>query len=284
MNSDIMNDLEGRTAILTGASGGLGLYIAQALASQKMNLVVSALLGSGLDEIVAKLSDQTRIISVPADVMDKTALESLVLKASRTFGAIDVLINNVGIAMFFPYHRLRAEDIERAINVNLTSTLLLTWMVLPGMLERRCGHIVNISSLSAKGGPPCAELYAATKAGLIAFTESLRAEYCGTGVSASAICPGFVEAGIYQRAVEDTGLIAPRLMGTSSPEAVAYSVIQAIKKDIPEIVVNPGPTRLLTTAAELSPSFAEWVMRHFGINRWFKKVAEVRERKGTPNR
>jgi hypothetical protein len=73
-------------------------------------------------------------------------------------------------------------------------------------------------------------------------------------------------------------------MGTSSPEAVAYSVIQAIKKDIPEIVVNPGPTRLLTTAAELSPSFAEWVMRHFGINRWFKKVAEVRERKGTPNR
>jgi short-subunit dehydrogenase len=279
-----VDDLEGRTAILTGASGGLGMYIAKALASQKMNLVLTALSGSTLDDVAAKISHQTKVLSFPADLADRAALESLIINARNAFGAIDLLVNNAGVAMFFPYHKLRSDDIKRSINVNLTSSLLLTRMVLPGMLERGSGHIVNISSLSGKAGPSCAELYVATKAALIAFTESLRAEYRGTGVSASVICPGFVEAGIYQRAVEDTGLTAPWILGTSSPERVARAVVEAIKKDRPEIIVNPGPTRLLTTVAEFFPSFAEWVLRYFGINDWFRRVAETREQRGTLHR
>jgi len=274
-----MNHLEGRTAILTGASGGLGPYIAQALAKQKMNLVLSALSASSVDEIATKLSNQTKVVNIPANVVDERDLESLVLQSTNELGAIDVLINNAGVEMFFPYHKVNTDDIRRIVAINLTAALLLTRLVLPQMLARRCGHIVNISSLSGKAGSPCAELYTATKAGLIAFTESLRAEYRGTGVSASVICPGFVEAGIYQRVVEDTGLTAPWILGTSPPDAVAKAVLQAIKKDIPEIIVNPGPTRFLTTIAEFSPSFAEWFGRQFGISKWFKKVAEIRERK-----
>ena len=142
--------------------------------------------------------------------------------------------------MFSHYHTLPINDIERSININLTSAMVLTPIALPEMLDRRRGHIVNMSSLSAKAGPPCAEPYTATKAGLIAFTEALRAEYRGTGVSASVICPGFVTAGIYQRIVDETGLTAPWLLGTSSAESVAQAIVRAIKKDIPKIGTNPA--------------------------------------------
>jgi len=206
-------------------------------------------------------------------------LERLVNAVIAKYGSLDLLVNNAGIETFSRYHTIPLDEIERNIKVNLTSAMLLTAMVLPGMLNHRRGHIINISSLSVKAGPPCAEPYAATKAGLIAFTESLRAEYRETGVSASVICPGFVTAGIYQRIVDETGLRAPRILGTSSPELVAHAVIRAVKEDIPEIITNPGPTRLLTTLAELSPSFAEWAMRRIGAVEWFMKVAKFRGEK-----
>jgi short-subunit dehydrogenase len=162
----------------------------------------------------------------------------------------------------------------------LLGTMFLTRLVLPGMLDRGFGHVVNISSLSGKAGPPCCESYAASKAGIIAFTESLRAEYSESGIGFSVVCPGFVETGIYQRVVEETGLKISRLLGTSSADDVANAVIRAIKKNSPEIIINPGPTRMLTTLAELSPRLGEQLMRLLGVVKWFKDVATTRERKG----
>jgi len=273
-----MRDLEGRTAVLTGASGGIGPHIAQALGREKMNVVLTGLSAAGLDQLATKMQT-TNVISILTDVTERTALEQLVKAVTTKYGSVDLLVNNAGIEMFSRYHMLSLDDIERNIKVNLTSAMLLTYLVLPGMLNRRSGHIINMSSLSAKAAPPCAEPYAATKAGLIAFTESLRAEYREAGVSASVICPGFVTAGIYQRIVDETGVCAPRILGTSSPELVARAVVRAVKEDIPEIIINPGPTRLLTTLAELSPSFAEWVMHRIGAVEWFMKVAKFREDK-----
>jgi len=205
-------------------------------------------------------------------------LEMLVTTANREFGTVDVLVNNAGIEKLFAYHKLNTGEIERVVSVNLTGAMLLTRMVLPGMLKQRRGHIVNISSLAGKAGPPCFEPYAATKAGLIAFTESLRAEYRGTGISASVICPGFVRAGIYPQLKEEAATDGPRILGPSSPEEVASAVLRAIYRDTPEIIVNPGPTRLSTALAELSPSLAEWVMRRSGVVEWFRKCAVARER------
>jgi short-subunit dehydrogenase len=272
-----MRELIGRTAIITGASGGLGSHIAQVLADQKMNLVLCGLAGTPLDQLAEKVSGTTSAITVLTDVTNRNSLEHLVRTTMQAFGGLDLLVNNAGVEMISRYHMLALDDIEHNINVNLTGAMLLTRLVLPGMLSRKCGHIINISSLSAKAGPPFAEPYAATKAGLIAFTESLRAEYQQTGVSASVICPGFVTAGIYQRIVDETGLCAPRLLGTSSAHLVAQAVVKAVKEDIPEIIINPGPTRLLTTLAELSPSLAEWIMKRIGAVDWFMNVAKFRE-------
>ena len=274
-----MRELKGCTAVITGAAGGIGPYIAQALGNEKMNVVLAGLSVSTLDELAGKMSQTTNVISVLTDVTARTDLERLVNTVTKTYGGADLLVNNAGVEMFSRYHTLPLDEIERQIKINLTSAMLLTSLVLPGMLSRRRGHIINISSLSAKAAPPCAEPYAATKAGLIAFTESLRAEYKDEGVSASVICPGFVTAGIYQRIVDETGLCAPRLLGTSAPALVAHAVVRAVKEDIPEIIINPGPTRLLTTIAELSPPFAEWAMRRIGAVEWFMKVAKFREEK-----
>ncbi len=275
-----MRDLAGRTAILTGASRGIGPYIARELAGQKLNLVLTAESESGLEDVAAEVRARgVKSIVVPSDVAERRTLEALVTVANREFSSVDVLVNNAGIEKLFAFHQLNAEDIERVIRVNLIGAMLLTWMVLPGMLGRSSGHIVNVSSLAGKAGPPCFEPYAATKAGLIAFTQSLRAEYRDTGVSASVICPGFVTTGIYEQLRKETHMDGPKILGPSSPESVARAVVRAIRKDIPEIIVNPGPTRLLTTLAELSPSLAEWVMRRSGVVKWFKQSAEIRKRK-----
>ena len=245
-----------------------------------MNLVLAGLSASALSELADKTSKTTGTMTIVVDVTKRRDLERLVEKTIEKFGTVDLLVNNAGIEMISRYHMLEPDDIERSINVNLTSAMVLTRLVLPGMLGRKRGHIVNISSLSAKAGPPCAESYTATKAALIAFTESLRAEYQGTGVSASVICPGFVTAGIYQRIFEETGFCAPRLLGTSSGEMVGLAVVRAIKENYPEIIINRGPQRLLSAIAEFSPRLAERVVNHIGVVEWFMKyVAKFRENK-----
>jgi short-subunit dehydrogenase len=272
-----MQNLAERTAIITGASGGIGPFISRALADEHMNLVLAGLSARALEELANSISKVTKVIVVRTDVAHREDLERVQRVAKSQYGVVDLLVNNAGIEMFSKYHTLGLNEIELNINVNLTSAMILTRMLLPEMLSRGSGHIINMSSLSAKAGPPCAEPYTATKAALIAFTESLRAEYRGSGVSASVICPGFVTAGIYQRIVDETGLTAPLLLGTSSPESVAQAILRAVKKDIPEIVINPGPVRLLSAIGEISPPLGEWIMRRIGVVDWFMKVSLLRE-------
>ncbi|MDH3442914.1 MAG: SDR family NAD(P)-dependent oxidoreductase, partial [Deltaproteobacteria bacterium] len=144
-------------------------------------------------------------------------------------------------------------------------------------LVRKSGHIVNMCSLAGKAGPAYQEPYAATKAGLIAFTMALRETYFRSGVSASAICPGFVEAGIYARLKEKSGCSAPALLGTSPPEKVGKAVIRAIENDIPQIIINPYPVRPLFALSEISPRLGAWVARAMGASEFFKRVFEAQK-------
>jgi len=279
-----MRNLAGRTAVLTGASEGIGLYISREFAKEQMNLVLAALPTSNLEGIVAEVrGNGVSAIAVPTDVSNQSSLKALISRTNHEYGAIDVLVNNASVHMAFPYHKVPAEKIEHLIRTNLTGSMLLTQMALPGMLERHQGHIVNVSSLAGKTAPPFCEAYAASKAGLIAFTKSLRITYHGSGVSASVICPGFVEAGMYQRMREETGLDPPWFLGTSCAETVSRAIVHAIKKDIPEVIVNPRPARLLTALAELFPSLSERVIQFSGIADWYERYAEARERRAKAN-
>ncbi len=269
-----MDSLAGRTAVLTGATGGIGPHIARALSREGMNLVLAARSTAALEAVAEGVRVQGgRAVAVPTDVKDLEALESLVDRTHREFGAVDVLVNNAAIDRTSPYEKQPCEFIQAAVQVNLLGPLLLTRLVLPGMLDRGRGHIVNISSLAGKAGPPHGECYAATKAALITFTESLRLEYRGTGVSASVICPGFVEAGLYERARKLGAPPAPMILGTSSPESVARAVVDAIKRDTPETILGRRFTRLLVTLGEVSPPLAERIMERYGMSDWYRAVA-----------
>src|SRR5207247_5700760 len=122
----------------------------------------------------------------------------------------------------------------------------------PGMVERQRGQIINMASMAGKVGPPLSETYAVTKAGLIGFTQSLRASYDGTGVSASAICPGFIaDAGMFADRAARDGVAPSKILGSSTPEKVAAAVVRAIRRNLPEVIVNPGPARLMAAMAQL---------------------------------
>jgi short-subunit dehydrogenase len=256
-----MRDLAGRTALVTGASHGLGNYIARALATERMNLVLAARSAAELDTLAAALRKSgIEALPVPADLARAGDRERLVKAAQSQFGAVDVLVNNAGVMLPKNFHRTSPDEIEHTAQVNLVAPMVLTALVLPGMLERGRGHIVNLGSLAGRSPLPFVESYAATKAALIAFSASLRASYRTKGVSASAISPGFVtDAGMYRTLQDTTHLSAPRWLGTSKPEDVARAVVRAITQDLPEVIVNPGPMRLMLAFRDLFPRLAERV-------------------------
>lgn len=271
-----MRTLAGRVALVTGASRGLGRYIARELADAGMHLGLAARSAGALEELAASMrSDGGRVVVLPTDLESDREIEALAEDAERELGAIDVLVNNAGITRMSHFHRLEDRELRREIRVNLIAPMLLTRRSLPGMLRRERGHVVNIASVAGKGGPPFDAGYGASKAGLISFTESLRQEYHGSGVSASVICPGYVEdAGMYHEMREAHGARARRLLGTSSPEAVAAAVVRAVRKDVPEIIVNRLPVRPLSTLAEASPRIGERLIRLVGAYEPFRRAAE----------
>ncbi len=276
-----MKDLWGRTALITGASKGIGVYVARSLAVEGMNLVLAARSASLLEEVRDQVERLHRkAVVLPIDLSDRAQLRTLAEMAETAFGGIDVLVNNAGLELVYQYDKLSEEEIDQVVQVNLLAPMQLTRLMLPKMLERNRGHIVNMASLAGKYGIGYNEVYATTKAGLITFTQSLRSSYAGTGVTASVICPGFVDTGMYTRGVEESGVVAPKSVGVSKPEAVAMAVIRAIREDVPEIIVNPRPLRPLIALGAALPGVADGVVRRLGVDDGFRKYAAWQEANG----
>lgn len=273
-----MNLSGGNTVLLTGASGGLGRVMAEAFARKGARLALVAHPGAELEPVCQSLArDGAFARAYVADLRDAKQRQDVLQGVRRDFGPVDVLVNNAGVEYTSLYHELTEGQIAEVLAVNLAAPMFLTWHLLPEMLERRRGHIVNISSLAGKAGPACQEPYAATKAALVAFTASLRATYRGTGVSASVIVPGFVEAGIYARLKASSGCSAPALLAGCRPEAVAKALIKAIEADLPEVIVNRYPVRPLLALYALSPSLGNWLTSRLGVHGFFRKVIEARK-------
>lgn len=274
-----MKNLKGMKAILTGASGGIGVFLARALAREGMDLLLVAYPGSGLPDLSDAVSGYgVRSSVLWADLREPGERVRVVEHATKEFGRVDVLINNAGVEYSSPFHALSNAQIREVLAVNLEAPMMLTHLVLPGMLERRRGHIVNMSSLAGKSGPAYQESYAATKAALTAFTFSLRASYEGTGVSASVVCPGFVEAGIYARLKERSGCVAPALLAGCPPEAVARAMLRAIGHDRAEIIVNRYPIRPVLGLAAACPALGAWITKRIGVHDFFRRVVAAQDR------
>jgi short-subunit dehydrogenase len=271
-----MKTIRGAHALVTGGSRGLGPYIARALAGEGAKLTITARSADALREVAEEIEgDGGRVHPIAADVCDDGARRKLVEEAESTLGPIDILVNNAGVELIVPYTDLPPERIEAMVRTNLVAPLILSRLILEGMVRRGRGHVVMMSSLGGKKGSPYSATYAATKAGLIAWTSGLRIELQETGVSASVISPGFVsEAGMFAERSQQ----APRLLGTSTPEAVARAVLRAIQRDVGEIIVNPGPVRLGLVFEHLSPGFTRWVLEKTRVYDYYRRQAEEERR------
>lgn len=270
-----MKDLKGKNALLTGGSRGLGPYVGGALAAEGVNITLTARSQAELDSVAHELASAgVRVKAVPGDITDETFRAKLLEEVNKEFGRIDLLINNAGIEWIFAYARVEIETIEAMIRTNLVAPMLLTRLVLPGMIQRGVGHVVTMSSLGGKKGSPYSATYAATKAGLIEWTRSIREELRDTGVSASVICPGFVsEAGMFAA----HKVRAPGIVGETTPEKVAMAVIRAVKKDVGEIVVNPGSIKPLMVLDAIRPGIGAWLLRTFGVYDFYRRQSEANE-------
>jgi short-subunit dehydrogenase len=274
-----MEQLRGRTALVTGATGGIGGQIARRLANEGMNVVVSGRREEVLTKLVAELSALgVKAEAVPADLADLAQVDPLIERSEAALGELDLLINNAGIEITSAFTDISREELSSMVDVNLTAPMLLAHRVVPGMLARGRGHVVFISSLAGKIGPAYSEGYGATKAGLIGLNQSLRAEYRGGPVGFSVICPGFTAGeGMYQRMKEE-GNGSNRMLGETTLEKVGEAVVEAIRHDRPEVVESGSPVRPLLALGQLSPRFSEYLLERFGATALFRKAAEGRGR------
>lgn len=274
-----MEQLRGRTALVTGASGGIGRRIALRLGAEGMDVVVSGRREDALAEALAELRALgVKAESVPAELGDRGQVESLIERCESALGPLDLLVNNAGIETVGAFTAYSPEQLSSMVDVNLTAPMLLTHRVVPGMLERGRGHVVFISSLAGKVGPAYNEPYAATKAGLIGLTQSLRAEYRDAPIGFSVVCPGFVAGdGMYQRMV-DQGVSSNRLMGETTLEKVAGRVVDAIRGDLPEVLESGSPIRPLLALGQLSPRLVERMVERIGATEIFRRTAAQRDR------
>ncbi len=246
-------NLGGRSALVTGASGGLGQAIARALARRGASVVLTARRVEVLEPLAAELGGRV----VASDLSDRGSLERLVADA----GPVDVLVANAGIPGSGTLDSFSVEEIDRALDVNLRAPILLARLLAEGMAARGGGHMVFMSSLNGKSAPPGTPIYAATKFGLRGFAQSLRQDLQPVGIGVSAIFPGFIrDAGLFH----DAGVKLPAYVRTSAPEDVGQAVIEAIEKDRAEIDVAPLSVRVGTALARLAPGPAAIVQRRLG--------------------
>jgi short-subunit dehydrogenase len=257
--------LENAVVLLTGASRGIGPRIAEALAGRGAALALTARSGSGLQATADRLrglGTDTDTLLLPADLSVAAQREELVARVRERFGRIDVLVNNAGIETEGAYVDLPWSAIVENVEVNLLAPMALVHLVLPGMLERRAGHIVNIASIAAKSGAPYAATYSGTKAALAEWSRALRLELRGTGVRLSTLFPGYVrEVGMFAR----FGMTPPFLIGSCAPSRVARAVLRAIERGRAEQIVNSRPLRYAFALNELLPPLGDWLMRVSGL-------------------
>src|SRR5262249_4804476 len=272
-------ELAGATVVVTGGSRGIGPRIADALAAEGAKLALVARSESELQANARRLSESgAEVVAFPADITFAEERHELIRTIEQRLGRVDVLVNNAGGDLQREFHNLTEDEIHAVLELNLTSAMLLTRVVLPGMLERGGGHVVNVSSMAGRVSFPYTEAYAAAKDGLIAFTRVLRADYRDQGVSASALILGPVgEVGVGARTAQEVGIKLPPA-GLVAPAKIAKLTIRAIRKDEAELVVLPGPGKLLRGLMDRFPGLGPAMNRATGSNKTMASVAEYRER------
>jgi len=260
-----MTELSGARALVTGASGGLGRAISLALQREGAELVLTGRQAGPLGALAAEVGGR----AVVADLASRADLDRLMAEA----GPLDVLVANAAVPASGDLAEWEPDQIDRAVDVNLTSSILMARALLPDFRARRSGHFVFVSSLSGKAGSPGTALYSATKFGLRGLAAGLRADLVGSGVGCSCIFPAFVgDAGMFAA----TGARLPFGFSTVTSDAVAAAVVRAVRTNRAEIDVAPFSLRAGVVLGSLFPATSAALQARMG-RRLSRQIVEAQK-------
>ena len=246
-------NLDGRSVLLTGATGGLGQAIARALAARGARLVLTGRRAEVLEPLAVEVGGR----ALACDLAEADEVSRLLSECSNA----DVLVANAALPATGELDSFSVEEIDRALAVNLRAPIVLARALAHGMVAREHGHLVFISSLSGKAASARGSIYSATKFGLRGFALGLREDLRDTGVGVSTVFPGFIsDAGMFH----ESGAKLPGYVATKTPEDVAAAVVRAIERNRAEIDVAPLGLQVGTAVAGLLPEFSGRLQRRLG--------------------
>jgi len=270
-----MNYWQNKVALVTGASSGLGLAIAEALARSGATLVIAARREQPLEAAADRLRRQgAKVLALPVDVTHQNEVERMVDQTIENFGRLDVLVNNVGRSARGAALDTTPDDFQAALELNLLATVRCTRAAVPHLLEAR-GHLVNIGSLASKVASRFMGAYPASKFALAAYTQQLRLELGPQGLHVLLVCPGPIARDLPGDATEASSRYADQAaglpdsaqkpgagvkLGALDPGKLAQQIVRACERRKIELVV-PGRARLLFAIAQLSPRLGDWLVR-----------------------
>ena len=244
------------TALITGASSGIGEAFARLFAAEGFDLVLTARREEKLQELAADLPTTTKIVVLPADLSTTEGITAFGELVSGQSLEIDVLVNNAGMMVEQEFANLTTEQIERTITLNITALTQLIHQFLPAMKARKTGRILNVASVAAFHPVPGMDIYAATKAYVLSFSEALAENLRDTGISVTALCPGLTDTDMVDTSVAGA---MPTFM-ISQPDEVARSGFDALMNR--EVICIPGNANRLALAwAQHQP---RWLVRGLG--------------------
>lgn len=215
-----MNRLQGKAAVVTGGGGGIGGATCRRFAREGARVAVFDRDLAAAERVAAQIrADGGEALALQCDITDRAGVDAAVAEVNSRFGGIDILVNNAGWDVFLPFTKTTPDQWERLIAINLTGALHMHHAVLPGMVERKAGRIVNIASDAARVGSSGEAVYAACKGGLVAFSKTLAREHSRHNITVNVVCPG----------PTDTALFADYKKGAGNPEKLE----EAFRRSIP---------------------------------------------------
>ena len=245
-----MFDLEGRKALVTGATGGIGGSIARALHARGATVTLSGTRQAALEELAAALGERTHVAA--CNLGDAASVEALVPAAEAAMGGLDILVNNAGVTRDNLLMRMKDDEWDTVIAVNLTAAFRLSRAAVKGMMRRRYGRIVNIGSVVGAIGNPGQVNYASSKAGLVGMTKALAAEVASRNITVNCVAPGFIESPMTDELndAQKASILGTVPMGRlGSPDEIAAAVVYLSSGEAAYVTghtlhVNGGMARL----------------------------------------
>jgi short-subunit dehydrogenase len=256
-----------KVIIITGASSGIGKATALRLAREGMSLTLAARRRDELEQVAARVrAAGGQALVAPMDVTDHAAIHAMVQSTLDQWGRVDVLVNNAGMGYSARVADLEPDRVREQISVNLIGVIECAQAVLPAMFKQSSGHIVNIASIAGLIATPRSSTYAATKFGVVGFSDALRRELRGAGVRVTTFCPGFVATGFSPRLkrIMEGQSNAPRLPGVMRPEYVAERIAGVIHHPRSRVIVPRG-WGLLAAFAQAFPWLTDAVLSRVNL-------------------